>query len=190
VDKITVVNIIPNSLSGEANQDSEPNLAVNPNNTNEIAATAFTPNPGGGSDSPVFISNDGGNTWSLAEVIAGTPVRDQTIRFDWSGNQLYGGVLWGSGGISTINFDILRIKTTDLFSATPPTMTRLATRTSDDQPYVQAATVPTGPDTGKDRIYIGSNDHAPSNIPSTIDESLDAAAASPSSPRSGWRAAP
>lgn len=180
MDRIKVVNIIPNSLSGETNQDSEPNLAVNPNNTDEMAATAFTPNPGGGADSPIFISNDGGNTWSLAEVIAGTPVRDQTIRFDGSGNDLYGGILWGSGSlISAINFDILRIKTSDLFAASPPTMTRLATRTSDDQPYIQAATVPSGPDAGKDRIYIGSNDHAPSNIPATIDDSMDAAAASP-----------
>ena len=43
----TVVNLIPRSLSGESNQDSEPNLAVNPENPLQIVASAFTPNPAG-----------------------------------------------------------------------------------------------------------------------------------------------
>ena len=58
-------------------------------------------------------------------------------------------------------------------------MFRLATRTNDDQPFVQAATVPAGPDAGKDRVYVGSNDHAPANVPATVDLSLDAAIAAP-----------
>jgi len=37
-----IVNIIPNFLSGETNQDSEPSLAVNPANPLQIAASAFT----------------------------------------------------------------------------------------------------------------------------------------------------
>lgn len=176
-DVITVVNMIPNSSSGETNQDSEPNLAVNPVNTLEIAGTAFTPSPNAGSsDSPIFFSNDGGNTWSLIDLIAGTPVRDQTLRFASTGGMLYAGVLWGTGSnIALINFDILR--TNDFSGLT--TMTRLARRQNDDQPFVQAATVPAGVDAGKDRIYVGSNDHAPSNVPATVDLSLDAAVASP-----------
>ena len=101
--------MIPNSSSGETNQDSEPNIAVNPANPLEIAATSFTPSPNAGSsNSPVFFSNDGGSTWSLKDLIAGTPVRDQTLRFSSTSGMLYAGVLWGPGGISTINFDILR----------------------------------------------------------------------------------
>ena len=38
-----IVNMVPVSMSGETNQDSEPNLAVNPANVNNIVATAFTP---------------------------------------------------------------------------------------------------------------------------------------------------
>ena len=174
-DIVTVVDMVPNLSSGESNQDSEPNLAVNPANPKEIAGTAFTPSTNSGSkNSPIFYSNDGGTTWSLKDLIAGTPVRDQTLRFATTGGMLYAGVLWGTGSnIALINFDILR--TNDFSGLT--TMTQLATRTTDDQPFVQAATVPTGPDAGKDRIYVGSNDHAPSNIPATIDLSLDAAAA-------------
>ena len=171
-DVLTVVNMIPNLSSGETNQDSEPNLAVNPANPLEIAGTAFTPSPNSGSsNSPVFFSFDGGNTWSLRDVIAGTPVRDQTLRFATSGGLLYAGVLWGSGSnIALINFDILR--TGDFSGLT--TMTVLAQRQNDDQPFIQAATVPSGPGSGDDRIYVGSNDHAPANIPATIDLSLDA----------------
>jgi hypothetical protein len=176
-DVLTIVNIIPNNSSAESNQDSEPNLAVNPANPLEMAATAFTPSPNAGSsNSPIFYSSDGGNTWHLRDIIAGTPVRDQTLRFAATGGMLYAGVLWGGGNnIALINFDILR--TNDFSGLT--TMTQLATRTNDDQPFVQASTVPGGPDAGKDRIYVGSNDHAPANIPATVDLSLDAAAAAP-----------
>jgi hypothetical protein len=141
-DVIKVANIIPNLSSGETNQDSEPNLAVNPANPLEIAATSFTPSPNlGSANSPVFFSSDGGNTWSLKDLIAGTPVRDQTLRFASSGGMLYAGVLWGSGSnIALINFDILR--TNDFSGLT--TMTLLARRQNDDQPFVQAATVPAG----------------------------------------------
>jgi hypothetical protein len=176
-DVIRVVNIIPKASSGETNQDSEPNLAVNPANPLEMAATSFTPSPNSGSkNSPIFYSSDGGATWSLKDLIAGTPVRDQTLRFATSSGILYAGVLWGGGSnIAAINFDILR--TSDFSGLT--TMTQLAQRKNDDQPFVQAATVPSGPGAGKDRVYVGSNDHAPSNIPATVDLSLDAGAASP-----------
>jgi hypothetical protein len=175
-DLVKVVNMIPNLSSGETNQDSEPNLAVNPDNPLEMVGTAFTPSPNlSTTRSPVFYSSDGGNTWSLRDIIAGTPVRDQTVRFSSTGGMLYAGVLWGPGGLSTINFNIQRGNN---FSGAVA-MTSLNTRVNDDQPFVQAATVPSGPSAGKDRVYVGSNDHAPANVPATMDLSLDAAAAVP-----------
>src|SRR5436190_14130967 len=45
IAKVVVVNMIPRSLSGEANQDSEPTIAVNPANPLQIAGSAFTPDP-------------------------------------------------------------------------------------------------------------------------------------------------
>jgi hypothetical protein len=179
VDKVTVVNMIPQSLSGETNQDSEPSLAVNPGDTLQIAGTAFSPNPNGGANSPIYISTDGGNTWALIEVIPGTPVRDQTIRFAWSGGNLYAGVLWGSSNdIDDINYDIL--STADLSGNT--LMKVLNSRTNVDQPFIQAMTVTTGADAGNDRIYVGENDYAPASAPTpeaSIDYSLNAGLAAP-----------
>ena len=68
---VRVINMIPASLSGETNQDSEPNLAVNPANPMEIVATAFTPAPMGGAFAPIYVSTDGGSTWSLRTVVPG-----------------------------------------------------------------------------------------------------------------------
>jgi len=91
---VTVVNMIPNSLSGETNQDSEPNLAVNPNNPSQMAATAFTPNPSGGSDAPIYVSSDGGQTWALNSIVpGGSETRDITVKFGGTSNALYGGII-------------------------------------------------------------------------------------------------
>src|SRR6266513_137187 len=102
--------MIPQSLSNETFQDSEPNLAVNPANPLEIAGTSFTPSPNiGSNNSPIVFSSDGGSTWSPRVLIAGTPVREQTLRFATTGGMLYAGVLWGGGNnIALINFAILR----------------------------------------------------------------------------------
>ena len=45
-----VVNMIPNVFSGESNQDSEPNLAIDPADPRRIAGSAFTPDPLGGAE--------------------------------------------------------------------------------------------------------------------------------------------
>src|SRR4051794_39274850 len=67
--QVSVVNMTPKFLSGEHNQDSEVNLAVNPQNTSQIAASAFTPDPAGGPNAPIYISADGGKTWTLNSIL-------------------------------------------------------------------------------------------------------------------------
>ena len=42
---VRVVNMIPFNQSGETNQDSEPNLAVNPQRPTDMVGTAFTTAP-------------------------------------------------------------------------------------------------------------------------------------------------
>src|SRR5437773_2691607 len=75
---VLVVNMIPKSLSGETHQDSEPTIAVNPVNPLQIAAAAFTPDPLKGSFAPIYVSNDGGNTWTLNSIVPGNNRRTGT----------------------------------------------------------------------------------------------------------------
>jgi hypothetical protein len=177
-DAILVVNMIPQSLSGETNQDSEPTIAVNPANPLEIVGTAFTPDPMGGSMAPVFISTDGGNTWALNFIVPSQEITgDITVAFGTSGNRLYAGILRFPAPPGQTLLNILR--TNDFQSATA--MKVLANRLGVDQPFVQAATVAAGNAVGKDRVYVGGNDFAANNgQTTTIDQCLSAAVASPS----------
>jgi hypothetical protein len=188
---VTVVNIIPQPNSPEANDDSEPNIAVNPANPSQIAATAFTPDSSGATNLvPIFLSNDGGQTWTETSIVAvaannNCPATcDITLRFGGSSNTLYIG--WLDGlipifGSPSIEYNIGR--TTPFPGA--PTVTvleNIAESTSfRDQPFVQATTVigdPTG-GAGNDRLYAGSNDGAVSPKSATIDQSMNVATAAP-----------
>src|SRR5213593_4748766 len=86
---VVVVNMIPRSLSRETNQDSEPSLSVNPANPLQIEGTAFTPDPMGGPLAPLFVSTDGGNTWSLNSIIpsgaGNSSTHDVSLAFASSG---------------------------------------------------------------------------------------------------------
>lgn len=164
-----IVNMIPNSLSGETNQDSEPNIAVNPQNTSQIAATAFTPAPMGGANAPIYVSTDGGASWTLNTIVPGNGfagTSDITIAFSPTSGTLYAGTLNGA----TIALNLLR--TSSFTSST--TMTTLVTRSNEDQPWVVAAGA------GQDRVYVGNNDfNQPSGQTATVDLSQNAATAAP-----------
>jgi len=174
---VLVVNMIPKSLSGEDDQDSEPTIAVNPANPLQIAGSAFTPDPAGGNLAPIYVSADGGLTWSLNSIVPsdaqqGSMTADITVSFASAGDRLYAGIIRLPVGSST-RLNILRADS--LLSAAP--MKVLVDRTGKgvDQPYVQAATVASGPDKGKDRLYVGDNDfNSPGGKTATIDQSLDA----------------
>lgn len=170
--QVKVVNVVPNSLSGETNQDSEPNIAVNPADTTQMVATAFTPAPLGGSFAPIYVSTDSGNTWALRTVVPGNGsfgTDDITVAFATSGGMLYAGTLNGSN----VHLNILR---TSSFASTTP-MTLLVDRASEDQPWVVAGSVVVG-GASKDRVFIGNNDFGqPSGGTATIDVSQDAATA-------------
>src|SRR5438445_8147340 len=68
---IRVVDLIPASLSGETWQDAEPFLALYDSNPKLMAASAFTPNPGGSTSAtaPIFVTNDGGDSWTLRNTL-------------------------------------------------------------------------------------------------------------------------
>jgi hypothetical protein len=172
---IKVVNMIPQSLSGETNQDSEPNIAVNPANPLQIAASAFTPNPMGGATAPIYVSTDGGDSWTLNNIVpsAGSlGTGDITLKFAGNSNRLFTTILDGTSS----DFEVHRSTN---FTA-PAVMTQLEARSNEDQPYVQATTVLGGADVGKDRAYIGVNDfNAPGGQTATVEQTLDGGLASP-----------
>jgi len=175
---IKVVNTIPKSLSNERAQDSEPNIAVNTASPNEIAITAFTADPMGGPNAPIFVSTDTGDTWTLNSIVPSQPgsfigTGDITPRFATAGNRFYAGILRLPG---SLRLNILR---TASFTGAS-VMDILVNRNSVDQPYTQAATVASGVDAGKDRVYVGLNDFAaPGAMTATVEQSLDAAVIAP-----------
>jgi hypothetical protein len=184
--QVTLINMIPNSLSGETNRDAEPNLAVNPANPNQIVASAFTPDPMGSSSLPLFISTNGGAAWTLtAPLITGTTgacftaICDITVRFGGSSNLLY---------VSDLN-PLAAATRLDIWKVTNPTTAGAITvlqQRSDasgypDQPYIAAATVIGGSGTGKDRLFVADNDYLnPSGKTATIDHTPDATPPAPS----------
>jgi hypothetical protein len=172
-----LIDMIPQSLSGETAQDSEPHLTVNPANPKMIIGTAFSPNPGGGALGPVYKSLDAGNTWTVNAIVpsqagSGLGTGDITTSFNRTGTKLYGGILRaGTGALEFLRTNV---------PAFPP-MTVLKSRPSADQPFTHATTVPAGGvGAGQDRVYIGDNDFAaPGGKTQTVDQSLNAAVGPP-----------
>ena len=182
---VSVVNMIPNALSNETFQDSEPNLAVNPANPLEIAGTAFTVDPGGGSNAPIFVSSDGGQTWSLNLIlpsVAGSFVGtfDITLRFAASGLLYLAFLRQPSTGL---RLDVLRTGNFSTPSPAPTILVDADTSPGPDQPFIQAATQLGGNGAFHDHVYIGDNDRpGTSTRTSTVEFSNDAANATPPSP--------
>src|SRR6266550_158063 len=165
---VRVVDMIPASLSGETSQDAEPFLTTFASTPNILAASAFTPNPGGpaSTTAPIYVSDDGGNTWSLRNTL---PSNVQTADITHAGGQspaLYATIL------STPSIALKDLETNDVLSAT--TMTQDATRPNVDQPFVRAIRV-----ANTDRLYVGINDFAappPDGRTATVDVSLNGGA--------------
>ena len=170
--QVTVVNITPRVLSGEHNQDSEANLAVNPQDTSQIAASAFTPDPAGGPNAPIYISGDGGKTWTLNSILPSQiTTADITLKFG-DKNRLYGGIIpQPITSLEDIHLNILR--TEDATGS--ELMEHLVDRTGVDQPFIHVRTV-----NGKDRVFVGDNDLGVAPKSASIDKSDDASATTPS----------
>jgi len=173
---LLLVNMIPKSLSFEVNQDSEPMIAVNPNNPDHIAGTAFTPDPMGGGVAPYFVSTDGGNTWVLNMVVpGGNQTSDIAVAFSGTDDRLYAGILRPDSPTQDTRMNILRTGAFD--EATH--LEVLDDRQQPDQPFTQAITVAGGPDQGRERLYVGNNDFAAGTQSATLDIGLDVGAATP-----------
>ena len=183
VSSVLVVNMIPRALSGESNQDSEPTIAVNAANPLQIAGSAFTPDPGQGNLAPIYISVDGGNTWTLNSIVPssaadGSATADITVAFGTASNTLYAGIIRLPFPGDRTRLNILRTDNFQSGMAMKVLVDRIGRGV--DQPYVQAATVASGPNQGRDRVYVGDNDFNATPKTATIDQSLDAGKKKPS----------
>src|SRR5262249_19694945 len=147
--------------SGEINQDSEPSLAVNPANPAQIAATAFTPNPAGFGNAPIYVSTDAGNTWVLNAIVPSDRMTaDITVGFGRTSGTLYAGIIRTpleiAGGEPTPRLNILR--SAAFTGATPMKVLKNRRGAGVDQPFVEATTGTTGATAGKDLVFVGDND--------------------------------
>lgn len=162
--------MIPIALSNEVGQDSEPHLTVSPINSSVMVGSAFTSNPTGAvATAPIYISQDGGNTWVLNNIVPSLNGRTGDITVGLSRkDSLYSGILTGGAGLQ---MQILR-KANYLAVGT---MGNLLTRNSVDQPFVNVYTPLGGAQRNKDHLYVGNNDfNAASGHTGTIEQSLNA----------------
>jgi hypothetical protein len=166
--QVKLVNLIPASLSGETNQDSEPFLAIEPTNPQIMVASAFTPNPiSTAGNAPVYVSQDGGNTWVLNAI---TPVQRMTCDITHAisaaenhpRGDLHAGTLACASAIT-----LRESETIDVSSSAA--MNVQSTRSNVDQPFVRAMAI-----SNNDHIYVGVNDfNQPGGHTATIDVSVD-----------------
>jgi hypothetical protein len=163
---IKVINMIPNSLSGETNQDSEPFLAADVTAPNRMVGTAFTPNPSGTlNNAPIYVTTDGGNTWWLNLIVPSNGqlgTGDITVATSGVPLRLYSAILRVPGDF------LMNILQTNDFTASSGMMV-LRQRSQVDQPFAQANTA-----ANMDRIYVGNNDfNAASGRTATVDVSVN-----------------
>ena len=182
--QVRLVNVIPNGMSGENGRDSEPSIAVNPHNPLQIAISAFTRDPGASADAPLFLSTDGGGTWTLSTaVITGAnpshcvaTVCDVSLRFADSSDFLYVSALAEPdvGAVST--YRIQRIGS--LFGTLASDLLQSETSTDPDirdQPYIESHTAPRGSGTAQDHIIVPYNDlTASAGQTASVDHSVNA----------------
>jgi len=168
---IKVVNLIPASLSGETNQDSEPFLAVQTVNPQIMVASAFTPNPFSTSgNAPVYVSEDAGATWVLSAI---TPVQRMTCDITHAmptGENHPRGDLHAGTLACAASITVDESESNDVSSSA--IMNVQSTRGNVDQPFVRALGI-----SNTDHIYVGLNDfNQPNGHTATVDVSVDGGA--------------
>src|SRR5436190_8171069 len=89
---IKIIDVIPSGDSGETAQDSEPSIAVNPLNTDQIIAGSFS------TSTSFFLTLDGGTTWSHYDDLTTT---DKTLAWKTDGSLIYAVTMTLNSDLST-----------------------------------------------------------------------------------------
>lgn len=155
----TEVDVIPFLASGETQQNAEPSIAVNPNNTSQLISGAFTAlfsPPPTNATTPYWISNDGGATWA---AFATLQTLDKSIAFNGSTplTATLNGVGSGNNQIQTFSGANFSTNLNNFNPAQPL-----------DQPWIR-----TGP---SDHVYVAYNNLAnfgPNGKTASINVSTD-----------------
>jgi hypothetical protein len=169
---IRIVNMIPADSSAEVNNDSEPNIAVNPRNPSMIAGSAFTyyqrdicgcNMPGVFTPdcrAPIYLSTNGGASWELRPLLPSNNgmTHDISLAFGRSGS-LYAAFLKGCQVANNINRGFMVVRLDN--PATSNSFRVLDTRFTEmyDQPWVEAATgLNRSPNIPRnDNVFVGIN---------------------------------
>jgi hypothetical protein len=149
--KLVLVNLIPADVSAESAQNSGPVLSVHPDGQLLAASWFGDFDHPGTQGAPLYISEDGGWSWQVKNVIRATQVTFQTYSFSGSGKRLYGAVMDGTMSLVSV------LKTEDPTSDRPldPISTLSSGATFADSPFIAARTF------DQDRIYVGQNYFGP-----------------------------
>lgn len=164
VEKVTVVNMVPNALSAEYDDDGEPTIAVDPTNPLRMAAYAYTIDRGNSGEAPFYYSTDGGNTWALNVALPGGGVTVQaSLKFGGMSGLLY---------VAAVRLDNENLNVLRFADFTKHDSALLLEREKLQQPIVEAIA---SQDT--DVLYIGGSDATQSPSPgntATVVFALDA----------------
>jgi len=165
---ITVVNTIPQDLSNESDQNSEPNIAVNPNDTSKLVVSAFRFSTPAGS--PYFVSSGLNSVlWSSA---ATQKIAHGDTTLDWSrGGTFYTTVLTNNG--ATIDVRKSNNKANGVaFTPIPGSAYTPGGGNIPDQPWIVVDNVAPL----LDHIYVGFNDLSKTPQSASVHYSLDSGA--------------
>jgi hypothetical protein len=153
---ISITDVEPSN--SETDQNSEPSLAINPANTNQILVTAFSD-----TTSPVYYSGDGGSTWTNVQQIDSS---DSTMDWADGGNAYFGNItadgqrleVW-NWNASSGSFQLIQGSLLTRGGGGP------------DQPRLAANHVG-----AQDHIYVGYNDLSQPTKTASVYYSLDSGA--------------
>jgi hypothetical protein len=143
---IRLVDIIPNSDSGESNQNSEPSIGVNPANPMQMFAGSYGPTTADLNENTFFFSTDGGVTWSRFGTLEDD---DKSIAWKVDGSAVVVTPLLDGP------FDTYSVTLTDSGFGSP--INEYVGSNNNDQPWVR-----TGP---SNHVYVAFNDLGRYNPP-------------------------
>jgi hypothetical protein len=159
---ITVVDVIPNNQSFETDPNSEPSIAVDPNNTQIAVISAFSgfvgqPNPPSVPLQPYYATSNGGKDWSNFTNI---PHGDTTLAWSTSNNEYMTRLFQGATRIQ-VQQDVPPYPPFTFFNTTGnSTITAgMVGQSVIDQPVISVNNPGNG-GPGNDHIYVGYNDYS------------------------------